>query len=114
MTSLKEAIHFSLKGANSDNGEQFTLGTIDFNLDSLDKQESYEVEIEIPELEDKNNTVARLKVIVKFYWSDYFNYSEQKKASDELLENILSETKNIPNTTNPDISLEILDIVGSI
>ena len=77
-----------MKGANSDNGEQYTLGSIDFNLDSLDKQESYEVEIEIPELEDKNNTVAKLKVIVKFYWNDYFNYSEQKKASDELLENI--------------------------
>ena len=124
MTSLKEAIQFSLKGANSDNGEQFTLGSIDFNLDSLDKQESYEVEIEIPELEDKNNTVAKLKVIVKFYWNDYFNYSEQKKASDELLENIqkalnksikylqmLSEPLSIQtmNTIQKDPLLEVRD-----
>ena len=27
-------------------------------------------------------------MIVKFYWNDYFYYSEQKKASDELLENL--------------------------
>ena len=126
MTSLKEAIHFSLKGANSDNGEQFTLGTIAFNSDSLDKQESYEVEIEIPELEDKNNTVARLKVIVKFYWSDYFNYSEQKKASDELLENIqkalnksvkylqmLSEPLSIQTTMNPIQKDPLLEVKGS-
>ena len=57
MISLKEGIQFILKGANSVNSAQLTLGSIDFNLDSLDKQESYEVEIEIPGLEDKNNTV---------------------------------------------------------
>ena len=39
---------------------------------------------------------------------DNFSNHEVKR---ELLENILSETKNIPNTTNPDISLEILDRV---
>ena len=57
MISLKEGIQFTLKEANSVNSAQLTLGSIDFNLDSLDKQESYEVEIEIPGLEDKNNTV---------------------------------------------------------
>ncbi|MCR5113131.1 MAG: hypothetical protein K6A63_04270, partial [Acholeplasmatales bacterium] len=39
---------------------------------------------------------------------DNFSNHEVKR---ELLESILSETKNIPNTTNPDISLEVLDRV---
>ena len=38
------------------------------------------------------------------------NFSNHE-VKRELLESILSETKNIPNTTNPDISLEVLDRV---
>lgn len=92
-TSLRDEFTFTLFGIKPDNEIETTIGKVNFPLVQIEKQESYEIEIDIPDFNDQTNTIAKIKASLYFYWSDFLYYSQEKKNSDELLQKIQQNLK---------------------
>lgn len=102
LQTLRSEIEFVLFGKrhhnndNDDDNEYVPLGNVKFPLEGLEKEENYSVNIKIPELHNEHNTILDINATLTCYWSDVFNYTEEKKNSDEKLVKIkekLNKTK---------------------
>ena len=88
--------HSNVDNDDNDNDEYVPLGNVKFPLDKLEKEENFSVKIKIPELHNEHNTILDINASLNCYWSDVFNYTEEKNNSDEKLVKIkekLNKTK---------------------
>ena len=104
LQTMKSEIEFVLfgkarnnnDGDGDDDDECVPLGNVRFPLEKLEKEESFNVNIKIPELHNEHNTILDINATLTCYWSDAFNFTEEKKISDEKLVKIkekLNKTK---------------------
>ncbi len=92
-------------------GEEFIIGSVQFDLDKIDKQEDYDVTLEIPDDESSKQSAISSKINCKitFIWSyfeyyqELFNKSERNSKSykslldknNSLLDNLNEPFKNV-------------------
>lgn len=82
--SKKDKFIYNLKGINCDN-EEFLIGQKDIDLSTVEKNEKYEIEVAIPEIDDINTIIANIKTEITFYWNDIAKYEEQLMLSQKQM-----------------------------
>lgn len=82
--SKKDKFIYNLKGINCDN-EEFLIGQKDIDLGAVEKNEKYEIEVAIPEIDDINTVIANIKTEIKFDWNDIAKYEEQLMLSQKQM-----------------------------
>lgn len=80
--SKKDKFIYVLKGRNA-NDEEFLIGKKHIDLGTVDKNDKYEIEVEIPEIDDINTIIAYVKTEINFYWNDNASYDEQLLTSEK-------------------------------
>ena len=100
------------------NGEEIILGNKEFPLDKITSQEEYEVDIDVPDINDSNTVISSISAKILLYWSDYQFFSDKRDKTElkiKKIENIIYEIRkylrdidliykkqNIINDTNYD------------
>ncbi len=72
-------------------------------MDSIEKQEDYDVSLEVPDPNDESEVYAKINAKIKFIWSLYLFYSEELIKSEERinnLRNLISQKQNIFRNLN--------------
>lgn len=66
-------------------GDQVIVGSVQFDLNKIDKQEDYDVTLEILEEEDDSNSPINSKINAKisFIWSFFEYYMDQLKRTEK-------------------------------
>ena len=80
--SKKDKFIYVLKGRNASD-EEFLIGKKHIDLGTVDKNDKYEIEVEIPEIDDINTIIAYVKTEINFYWNDNAIYDEQLLTSEK-------------------------------
>ena len=70
-----------------DNDEESALGTVKFPLDKIEKQEEYDLELEIPDEHDEKIINAKINAKIRFVWSTYKYYQDLYAKSERTLQN---------------------------
>lgn len=93
-TTKNDSIVVTLYGTKDKDSDQIELGSVDFSLNEMmrqnNKQEEFEIDLTIPD--DKENIVGEIKIRILFIYSYYEYYSdliqEEKKILDNYEKNI--------------------------
>ena len=70
-----------------DNDVESALGTVKFPLDKIEKQEEYDLELEIPDEYDERIINAKINAKIRFVWSTYKYYQDLYAKSERVLQN---------------------------
>jgi hypothetical protein len=100
----KDILYFDV--LNTDRkGAKEILGTVKFPLDKIERQEEYDLELEIPDENDERIITAKINAKIKFIWSIYKYYQDLLAKSERNLQNcnaMLQKTnKLIENLNEP-------------
>ena len=104
-----DLITFELHGINEENNENNEIGQAFLNLNELNKQEEYEIQLTIPDQENSSrnineeNAAGIIKTKVIFIWSYNDYYKEQLNIENDVYDKIesnLNKTKNYLNQLN--------------
>ena len=86
----KENLFFDVYNINENNSENL-IGTVKFPLDTIEKQEEYDLELEIPDEEDEKVINAKINAKIRFIWSIYKYYQDLYTKSERSLQNYNSQ-----------------------
>ncbi len=85
--------------------EKVTLGTVKFPLDRIERQEEYELELEIPDEDDDNLIMAKINAKIQFIWSIYKYYQDMYTKNERALQNcntmLQKTTRLLENLNEP-------------
>ena len=82
--SKKDKFVYVLKGINA-NDEEFLIGKKHIDLGTVEKNEKYEIEVAIPEVDDIKTIIANVKTEITFHWNDNANYEDRLLASEKKI-----------------------------
>jgi hypothetical protein len=108
----KDILYFEV--INNDDSEKLTLGTVKFPLDRIERQEEYELELEIPDEDDENLIMAKINAKIQFIWSIYKYYQDMYTKNERALQNcnimLQKTTRLLENLNEP---FKFVEMVGS-
>lgn len=84
-------------------GQKEVIGAVKFPLDRIEKQEEYDLELEIPDENDDRIIMAKINAKIKFVWSVYKLYQDKLNKSERLLQNynnMLQKTNKLLENLN--------------
>lgn len=80
-----------------DSGQEFPIGMVKFPLDKIERQDEYDLELEIPDENDEKIITAKINAKIRFIWSWYKYYQDLYTKSEKHLQNY---TNTIQRTNN--------------
>lgn len=109
----KDILYFEVINNDDVHNEKQILGTVRFPLESIERQEEYELELEIPDDNDENIIMAKINAKVHFIWSMYKYYQDMLTKSERVLNNctaMLQKTNRLLENLNE--PFKYLEYVG--
>ena len=88
-TSRRDHFEFIMKGVN-DRNQIFDIGSKVFPLTEVNSHEEYEVQIEVPEIDNEEQVAAYIHAKIVLYWSDYKFYERQRKKAESRLKKLVN------------------------
>jgi len=87
----KDDIVFEILNVDpNDNTNQITLGSVRFSLNLIERQEEYDVLLEVPDVNDDRDVYAKINAKIQFIWSLHKFYTEELVKSEERFNKIKS------------------------
>lgn len=99
----RDEIVFEVINVDQNTGRNLSIGSVRFSLDLIEKQEEYDVLLEVPDPRDENEVYAKINAKIQFIWSFYKFYSEELIKSEERIEtlkNLIYQKQNILKNLN--------------
>ncbi len=90
------------------------LGTVKFPLDRIERQEEYDLELEIPDENDENLIMAKINAKIQFIWSVYKYYQDLSTKNERTLQNcanMLQKTTSLLENLNE--PFKFVEFVGN-
>jgi hypothetical protein len=78
----KEILYFEVLTIDR-RGTKEILGAVKFPLDKIERQEEYDLELEIPDENDERIITAKINAKIKFIWSIYHSKLKCDASKDE-------------------------------
>jgi len=80
----KDDINFEILNIDSkDNSKQITLGSVRFSLNLIERQDEYDVLLEVPDINDETDIYAKINAKIQFIWSLHKFYSDELVKSED-------------------------------
>jgi len=79
------------------------LGSVRFSLNLIERQEEYDVLLEVPDLNNSEDVYAKINAKIQFIWSLHKFYSDELLKSEERFNNIkalINSKQNVLNNLN--------------
>ena len=87
--SRRDDIVFEILNVDPQNtSKNVSIGSVRFALDLIQKQEEYDVLLEVPDPNDENEVYAKINAKIQCIWSLYTYYSEELQKSGERCDNL--------------------------
>ena len=99
----KDIIYFEVMNNDETTGRKEVLGTVSFPLYKIERQDEYDLELEIPDEHDENVNMAKINAKIQFIWSIYKYYQDQLTKSERVLANcqaMLQKTNRLLENLN--------------
>lgn len=99
----KDDIIFEILNIDSKNNTTVALGSVRFSLNLIEKQEEYDVLLEVPDSENENEVIAKINAKIQFIWSLHKFYSEELAKCEERfseIKNLIDSKQRILNNVN--------------
>ncbi len=96
-------MYFEVINNDEFNGRKEVLGTVKFPLVKIERQDEYDLELEIPDDNDDNVIMAKINAKIQFIWSIYKYYQDQLTKSERVLQNcqaMLTKTNKLLENLN--------------
>lgn len=81
-----------------DNSKQITLGSVRFSLNLIERQEEYDVLLEVPDVNDERDVYAKINAKIQFIWSLHKFYTDELVKSEERFNKIKALISSKQNT----------------
>ena len=85
----KDHFEFIMKGVN-DRNQTFDIGSKIFQLNEVDSNEEYSIEIVVPEIDNEEEIAAFIHAKIVIYWSDYKQLERLRRKSESRLKKLIS------------------------
>ena len=82
---------------------QISIGSVRFALNLIQKQEEYDVLLEVPDMNDEKEVHAKINAKIQFIWSLHKFYSDELVKSEERfnnIKNLIYQKQNILKNLN--------------
>jgi hypothetical protein len=99
----KDIIYFEVINNDEMTGRKEVLGTVSFPLYKIERQDEYDLELEIPDENDENVNMAKINAKIQFIWSIYKYYQDLLTKSERVLQNcqaMLQKTNRLLENLN--------------
>lgn len=87
----------------NDLSKQIILGSVRFSLNLIERQEEYDVLLEVPDLNNSEDVYAKINAKIQFIWSLHKFYNDELVKSEERFNNIkalINSKQNVLNNLN--------------
>ncbi len=91
-----------------DNTKQITLGSVRFSLNLIERQEEYDVLLEVPDVNNDQDVYAKINAKIQFIWSLHKFYTDELSKSEERfskIKSLISGKQNVLSNLNGKYSL---------
>lgn len=112
----KDILYFEVINNDEISGRKEVLGTVSFPLNKIERQDEYDLELEIPDENDENVNMAKINAKIQFIWSIYKYYQDLLTKSERVLQNcqamLVKTNKLLENLNEPLRFFEAVDNRG--
>ncbi len=103
MTKKDDIVFEILNVDPDDNTKQITLGSVRFSLNLIERQEEYDVLLEVPDVNDDKDVYAKINAKIQFIWSLHKFYTDELVKSEERfskIKSLISAKQNVLSNLN--------------